>query len=161
MNLRNVVKMLAELAALKYFPAGNEAVLLALARLCGDMCENEAQVRWIVDQMTSGIYQEWPGPQELRAVLCNRWRPKDGINAYSTVYPDGLPLSKERRLEIAAAALKALPPGHNVSVDMRLEQTVNILVSTNKIARSMGPNHATPAEIAAAPQWLRKLEGYE
>ncbi len=112
MNLENVLRMVSELAMLKYFPANNEAVLLALVRLCGDMCHSEAEVRWLVDRMTSGIYSEWPGPAEMRACFCSRYPPKDGVNAYSSVYPDGLPPSKEARTMLAAAPQRALPAGH-------------------------------------------------
>jgi len=90
------MQMLAELAVLPFFPAGNESVLIALARLVGQMCRTEDEVRWLVDRMTSGIYSAWPGPQEMRACFCSKFRPKDGLNAYSTVYPDGIPLSEPR-----------------------------------------------------------------
>jgi hypothetical protein len=90
------MQMLAELAVLPFFPAGNESVLIALARLVGQMCRTEDEVRWLVDRMTSGIYSAWPGPQEMRACFCSKFRPRDGLNAYSTVYPDGIPLSEPR-----------------------------------------------------------------
>ena len=96
MNPKRVLEMLAELAMLRFFPAGNSAVLIGLARLVNQMCAEESQVRWLVDRMTSGIYAEWPGPQEMRACFCSRFKPKDGLNAYSTVYPDGIPLSEPR-----------------------------------------------------------------
>jgi len=96
MNPKRVLEMLAELAMLRFFPARNSAVLIGLARLVNQMCADESQVRWLVDRMTSGIYAEWPGPQEMRACFCSRFKPKDGLNAYSTVYPDGIPLRESR-----------------------------------------------------------------
>jgi hypothetical protein len=126
-----------------------------------EMCNNEQEVRWLIDRMTSGIYAEWPGPQEMRAVLCQRYKPRDGITAYSSVYPDGLPpLPDSAMLMIAMPDLKALPPGHTVSVDVKIESAVHIAARTNEVLRGMG-GPATPAEIAAAPHWLRKLEGLE
>jgi hypothetical protein len=161
MNPKNLLSMLSELAMLKYFPANNEAVLLGLCRLMVEMCNNEQEVRWLIDRMTSGIYAEWPGPQEMRAVLCQRYKPRDGITAYSSVYPDGLPpLPDSAMLMIAMPDLKALPPGHTVSVDVKIESAVHIAARTNEVLRGMG-GPATPAEIAAAPHWLRKLEGLE
>lgn len=94
MNPQVILEMLSELAMLRFFPSGNESVLLGLARLVNQMCRTEDEVRWLVDRMTSGIYAEWPGPQEMRACFCSRFPPKDRLNAYSTVYPDGIPLSR-------------------------------------------------------------------
>jgi hypothetical protein len=94
MNPKRILDMLSELAMLKYFPTNNDSVLIGLSRLVAQMCSDESQVRWLIDRMTSGLYAEWPGPQEMRACFCSRFKPKDGINAYSTVYLDGIPLSK-------------------------------------------------------------------
>ena len=160
MNLKRVLEALAGLAMLKFFPANNEAVLAALARLVVNMCETEQQVEWLVDRMTSGLYQEWPGPLEMRAVYCSRYKPKDGLNAHSQVYPDGIPASKEARTAIAAAEQKALPPGHTVSADDGCEAAVHILAKTNELLNPMG-GPARPEEIASAPFWLRRIEGYE
>ena len=160
MNPKRIVELLGRLALLKYFPAGNDAVMEALLILVGDMCRTEAEVEWLVKRMTSGIYAEWPGPQEMRACLCSRYRPKDGINAYSTVYPDGLPPSKESRLAIGSAPMKALPEGHTMSADAGAEAAVHVLAKTNGLTNPMG-GPATLEEIKSAPYWLRKLEGYE
>jgi len=145
---------------LKYFPAGNPAVLEGLLILVGDMCRSEAEVEWLVKRMTSGLYAEWPGPAEMRACFCSRFPPKDGINVYSSIYPDGLPPSKESRLAIECAPKKALPEGHMVSADAGAEAAVHVLAKANELMNPMG-GPATPEEIENAPFWLRKLEGYE
>jgi hypothetical protein len=160
-NLKRVLEALAGLAMLKFFPANNEAVLAALARLCVNMCRSEDEVEWLVDRMTSGLYQEWPGPLEMRAVYCSRYKPKDGLNAYSQVYPDGIPMSKEGKLkQLAGAELKALPPGHVASADESMEVALRIAARTNSLTCPLG-GPATAEEIAAAPRWLRRIEGYE
>ena len=160
MNPKRLLEMLGELAMLKYFPANNEAVLLGLARLCVDMCNSESEVRWLVDRMTSGLYAEWPGPQEMRAVLCSRYKPKDGVNAYSTVYLDGIPASRESRLAIAGPEMLALPPGHAARANSAIEGAIKSASIINRIKCDLGAP-ATPEEIAKAPRWLRQLEGYE
>ena len=95
------------------------------------MCASEEQVRWLIDRMTSGIYAEWPGVHEMRACFCCRYKPKDGINAYSTIYPDGLPIDPTAppRPEIAAPKLKALPPGHEATADPELEASIQRLAA--------------------------------
>jgi hypothetical protein len=163
MNPEKILLMLSELAVLKYFPAGNDAVLKALLRLVGAMCESESQVRWLVTRMTSGIYTEWPGPEEMRACFCCRYKHKDGINAYSSVYIDGNwppDASARPRPAIAGPETKALPPGHVASVDPEAERMVKALVDvqTKTKARDFSAP-VTEAERAAAPEWLRQLEG--
>ena len=160
MNPKRIVELLGRLALLRFFPTGNDAALEGLLVLVGDMCNSEAEVEWLVKRMTSGIYAEWPGPQEMRACYCDKFRPKDGINAYSQVYPDGLPPSKDSTRSIAGPDLKALPPGSIASADPVLEKTVHILAKTNEITNNLG-GPATEEEIRTAPRWLRQLEGYE
>lgn len=161
MNPKRVLDLLGRLAMLKYFPAKDENVLEGLLDLVSEMCRNESEVEWLIKRMTSGLYAEWPGPQEMRACFCSRFPPRDGINAYSTVYPDGLPPSKEAALkQISGPELKALPPGHAASADVGLEAAVMILSKTNGVVNALG-GPATPEEIANAPHWLRKCEGLE
>ena len=157
MNPKRIVELLGRLAMLKYFPAGNESVLEGLLILVGRMCQNEQQVEWLVNCMTSGIYAEWPGPQEMRACYCSRFKPADGINAYSQVYPDGLPPSRDAKL-LDGPKLQALPPGKTASADDGAEAAIHIASQIKKLTGMGGP--ATPEEIQSAPEWLRKLEGY-
>jgi hypothetical protein len=132
--------MLGELRALRFFP-NDELVMNAVVRLCGSMCASEEQVRWLVDRMTSGIYTEWPGIAEMRACFCCRYKPKDGVNAYSTVFPDGLPPDPTAppRPGIAAPDLKRLPPGHEVTADPELEASIQRLADKGR----MRPTHNT------------------
>jgi|SRR5271157_1397460 len=158
MNPKIVLDILNELRALPFFP-NDEYVMIAICRLAGAMCHNEKEVRWLVDRMTSGIYAEWPGIQEMRACFCSRFPPRDGINAYSSVYPDGIP--PENPKQLAGAELPALPEGHVASVDKSLDYAVQIATRCQEQKDALFNQPATAAEIAAAPLWLRRLEGFE
>jgi hypothetical protein len=151
MNPGNVLQIVSELRALRYFP-GDEFTLNAIVRLCGSMCATEEQVRWLVDRMTSGIYTEWPGIAEVRACFCCRYRPKDGISVCSTVFPEGLPPDPTAppRRKIAAPDFKRLPPGEPVTADPELEESI----------RQFAEKHKMPAhpEIDAFGRMLRDLE---
>ncbi len=89
MNLETINNEVAKFGTMKYFP-GDAAVRLALVEFMLDIAETEDQVRWLVKRVRT-LYAEWPGEHELRAAFCSRYRPKDGINACSSVYLDGLP----------------------------------------------------------------------
>lgn len=89
MNFERVAELAAELTMLRYFPP-DESARLAIVRMIGEMAENEDQVRWLV-RRTLDLWNEWPGPLELRAVFCSRFKPKDGKNAYSERFVNGIP----------------------------------------------------------------------
>ena len=79
-----IAGLCADLTMLKFFPSDDEA-RLGIVLMIGRMAEKEEQVRWLVQRVLA-LYNEWPGPGEVRAVYCSRFRPEDGITAYSTVY---------------------------------------------------------------------------
>jgi hypothetical protein len=145
MNPVKVLEMIGELRVLRYFP-NDESVMNAIVRLCGSMCASETQVRWLVDRLTSGIYTEWPGIAEVRGCFCSRYKPADGINVYSTVYPDGLPPDPAAppRPGITAPDPKALPPGHEVTADPELEASIEQLADKCR----MPPAHAAIKRFA-------------
>lgn len=133
MNFDTICEIVSELALLKFFPS-DPAARLAIARMLGEMAANEDQVRWLVRRMTSGLYNEWPGPRELRACFCSRFRPRDGISISSEVYLDGIP---SERPELPAPAMKALPAGHSVSASPSIEAAVHNLAETIDIAGAL------------------------
>jgi hypothetical protein len=89
MNFERVAELVAELTSLRYFPS-DESARLAIVRMIGEMAENEDQVEWLVRRVPD-LYNEWPGPLELRALFCSRLKPKDGKHAYSKIFPKGFP----------------------------------------------------------------------
>jgi hypothetical protein len=111
-----VAVLLANLKVLRFFP-DDPSVIWNLAAMVCQMATDEQQVEWLVNRMTSGLYNEWPGPAELRACFCSRFKPADGINAYSSVYLDGIPPSKpEPQKSLRSAPLPELPPGPDVEI---------------------------------------------
>lgn len=132
MNPETVLKMVAELAILKFFPTNNSDVLLALARLVSNMCHDESEVRWLIDQMTGGKYSEWPGPEAMRVEFCARFRPKDGFvrakhsGGVEGNYSFQLEPTQQWPPRIEAAPLLALPEG-TVSADPTLCAIVSVL----------------------------------
>jgi hypothetical protein len=158
MNPETILELVMELKALPFFPI-EPAAHNAIVRLVGSMCHNEREARFLIARMTSGIYEVWPGPKEMRACFCHDFKPKDGINAYSSIYPDGLPPSKPGLL-LESKPRAALPPGHGVTADKGLEAAVHVLAKTKELVNNLG-GPATDEEIANAPRWLRRIEGYE
>lgn len=94
--------------ALKFFPTAPEA-LIGIAEQVSDMCSDAEQVRWLVKRV-SALYREWPGAFEVRAVLCSKFKPADGVEAYSQEYPAGIPSEKPTQ-----AALEAPPRNRQIA----------------------------------------------
>lgn len=121
MDLDRILRAISGLKLMKFFPADEDAAI-ELAKGLAEMAENEEQIEWLIRRVRK-LYKEWPGEAELRAVFCSRFKPKDGINAYSAVYLDGVP--PERPLPPATPI--ALSPGHVATADKELDDKVKMV----------------------------------
>ena len=117
-NVKAASKIISELTLMRFFPSEDPA-RTALVRIICEMAESEDQIRWLVGRMIN-LYPEWPGPREMRACFCSKFKPKDGIEAHSQVHLDGIP--SEKRLE--APPRLALPPGCKVTADPKIDAVV-------------------------------------
>ncbi len=125
MNLEIVMGLIGRWGGtLKFFPSDAQARIGIAEQLAG-MCSTEDQLRWLV-RVVPTIYNEWPGVRELRGVFCMKFKPRDGIEAVSESYPDGL--SSEQlnpgQKQVAAAQRRALPPGEPVTADPEMQALV-------------------------------------
>ena len=82
MTAKKALQLVSSMSVLKFFPSepGARAMIAQmLIRICG----TEERAEWLVNRVLV-LYDEWPGPMELRAVLCSKFQPADGIEADST-----------------------------------------------------------------------------
>jgi hypothetical protein len=153
MDYERVLSLLADLAMLKYFPSGEDA-LIAVAKMIGRMATSEDQVKWLVGR-TLDLHNEWPGPLELRAIFCSRWRPADRKEAYSAIYIGGIPPEKPSIPALPSPALPALPPGHVASFDDEADEMIRQLSEACDMNRSTRPRlpfgKASPTEPPREP----------
>lgn len=168
-DTKRATERIAELSLMKYFPQ-DALARAALVRIICEMTENDAQIDWLVKRVLS-LYNEWPGPQVVRAVFCRRFKPADGIEAH-------VPLDESRRWEAIAepeAALRhalhvsgmllreapALPAGQAGADPSVMKEKMEILMEIQRVKEKSWDAPATAEEIATAPDWLKRLEGYE
>lgn len=80
-NTRDLEQAIEDLAMCEFFPRepGPQAGVM---RLLVEMVPSREALRWLVDTYTNRI-GKWHGPAELRAVLCTRYKPQDGIEGWS------------------------------------------------------------------------------
>jgi hypothetical protein len=86
---------------LKFFPSGAEAGA-AISELLLSLVDSDERLEWLRGAVLG--LNEWPGPGEIRGIYCTRFKPADGIEAYSA-------LSGFSPADCEAANIaKALPP---------------------------------------------------
>jgi hypothetical protein len=89
LNAEDVFVIVNKMGAMQFFP-GDEAARVGIAEELASMCHTIEEVEWVA-RRTRSLYPQWPGVHEIRAVYCQKHRPKDGIDAFSSIYPDGIP----------------------------------------------------------------------
>jgi len=125
-----------------------------------DFVSTDEQLAWLAERLVK-LYKKFPPPLEIRACFCGKFKPKDGINAFSETYPDGIPSEREdRNRAITGPELKALPSGHVASADPSLDAAIKLAAGVQEVKDLPLRGPATAAEIAAAPDWLRSWEDY-
>jgi hypothetical protein len=148
---------MSRLALLKFFPSEPEA-LAALAEIICKMTADERKAEWLIERALQ-VFDEWPGPKKLRALYCRRWKPADGVEAYTSDeererwqnLPEP-PTPWEKRIE----APKALQlEGPRVPLDFEFEAGFNKLYEKTQMP---GPRPLPAAERRRKAQFDRVLE---
>jgi hypothetical protein len=140
--IQKVAEIVGELTLLRFFPSDPIARTALVREIC-DMAASEDQVRWLITRMLK-LYQVWPGLGEVRATFCSKFKPRDGVERYSEVYPDGIPserligdrdtaqrqITGEGRLQIAGK-VERMPEAdieqlHNETIGALLESSAPI-----------------------------------
>jgi hypothetical protein len=111
-DIATVTHKLAALSLLRFFPQEPEARAAIVTIVCR-MVSTVDQIDWLIKSALA-VYDDWPGPRELRALFCSRWNPRDGVKAYSQIYPSdesggGFPSSI-----YPASRFPALPPPREI-----------------------------------------------
>lgn len=67
-----------DLSMMPYFPIEARASVMALL---ARMCPSKKALNWLVAECVNRVGR-WPGPAELRGLLCTRFDAADGIDGY-------------------------------------------------------------------------------
>lgn len=120
-----------KLALMAFFPSDMD-IRAALVEVFLDMVENDEQMEWLAKR-TLQLYGKWPGIGELRAVYCSKFKPKDGFEAYSIVYPEGIPSERPRPVMRDAAR------GEPVSADAEVDRMITQAAARKKLGKAVKP----------------------
>jgi hypothetical protein len=116
----------SKLALMAFFP-GDADVRAALVSVFMEMIDTEEQLDWLVNRALR-LYARWPGVAEMRALYCSRWKPKDGMETYSSIYPEGIP--SERK---AVRQERDAPRGQPVTADADLAREIQQAAERKKL----------------------------
>ena len=126
------------LSAIRFFPS-EAGARIAIASELQSMCNSDIQALWLARRMVR-LFSEWPGVPDLRAVFCSQHVPLDRYQPLTIcqAYPEGIP----SEIEEPKTQTLALPAGHTVSADARLDQSVRM------VARALDMNRALREDTA-------------
>jgi len=163
-----------QFSLMKFFPS-DPGAKAALSRLLQRMCRSFEEAQWLVDRALD-VYGDWPGTSELRALYCSRFKPMDGIEAYSALFPEGFLNGRPQQQQLSEAAPRyQIEAGEPVSVDQELalivvnlvqhNNTMNVIMSRpedtalrdgesdfNGLVRVMAEHRAAEAAIRRGPR---------
>lgn len=147
-NVQRAGQSLSRLAILKFFPADETARTELLSFVC-EMAHTNEQVEWLVTRARQ-LWNEWQGPRELRAIFCSKFRPADGIEAYSDLekFADGIPSEvAERNVHIAARPQLAIAGEESGSES--ISATIRDLAVAKDLNRAL--KRIAPPKVAEIP----------
>ncbi len=98
-------RTVSRIALMPFFPASDPSARAVLAEEIGSMCESDAHASWLAIRMGQVFKKQWPGVGEMRALYCKRFKPIDGYEVGSEVYPDGFP----SEADLGPLQIKGLP----------------------------------------------------
>ena len=75
---RDLDQALDDLAMLRYFPSDTRASVM---HLLAKICPHREALEWLVGELVNHV-GEWPGPAEVRGLLCTRYDAADGIDGW-------------------------------------------------------------------------------
>ena len=141
---KKATDIVGRLAVLPYFPAATEKdaraeIVLIACKMAGDI----DRLRWLVSRACE-VWDQWHGPRELRALLCSRFRPADGIEADTALkrfVDDGYPPVTEHGKGLIVGKQEVfMLPGEIATA----EQSAVALID-EAMARKAAINRAKPA----------------
>src|SRR5215831_9044489 len=125
-----------KLALMAFFP-GDPDTRSALIHVLMELADTEDQLDWLVTPALK-LYARWPGPGELRALYCSRFKPKDGAETYSEIYASGFPH------EAPAQVFVPPPRGAPVSKDAEMNTAVRHTAQVKSLPTGKGKGRALP-----------------
>lgn len=108
--LKNAIATcVARMSILRYFPS-DPIMRIELMEYIERMIWEPYQAEWLASMMVKH-FNEWPGPIALRAMVCQRWKPKDGGEVDMQGFGGSMESEIEYRAIMQSEEHKQITPG--------------------------------------------------
>ena len=141
---------MARLSVLKFFPADQTARAEIVLMAC-EMAQTNEQVAWLAKRCIQ-LWNEWEGPREMRAVFCSKFRPADGIEAYSQLprFNDGIPSEKAAEpLQLGGATVRQIAGPRETADDLTAAASIRPVIEA--MARAKDMQRTKPVRVPSIP----------
>jgi hypothetical protein len=141
---------MARLSVLKFFPSDQTARTEIMLMAC-EMAQTNEQIAWLSKRCIQ-LWNEWEGPREMRAVFSSRYRPADGIEAYSQLsrFNEGIPSEKASEpLQLSGATVRQIAGPLDTADD--LTAAVSIRPVIEAMARAKDMQRSRPVRVPSIP----------
>jgi len=146
----------AAMTILRFFPS--EPIARAMIMdLLSRMVSTKQQLEWLVRVMVDKV-GEWRGPAELRALLCTRFRPADGIEGPACTISGYTPADNEAAYITEAAERYLLPVAASRDEAFEQDQLDAIRELQERVDRQIA---TLPPRVqrrtSGTPEWLKHI----
>ena len=149
-DAQQATRDMARLSVLKFFPTDQTARAEIVLMAC-KMARNNADIAWLANRCLE-LWNEWEGPREMRAVFCSKFRPADGIEAYSQLprFNDGIPSEKAAEpLQLGGSTVRQIAGLRDTAED--LTAAVSIRPVIQALARAKDMQRTKPVRVPSIP----------
>jgi hypothetical protein len=151
-DTQQATRDLARLSVLKFFPADQTARTEIMLMAC-KMAQANADIAWLANRCLE-LWNEWEGPREMRAVFCSRFRPADGIEAYSQLprFSDGIPSEKAAEpCQLGGAAVRQIAGPRETAEELTAAVSIRPVIEAMARAKDMHRIGQRPARVPSIP----------
>ncbi len=145
MTREDIATAVNSLAALRYFPADGGA-RVTIMQLFERMVTDQRQLDWLTSTLIDRV-GKYQGTDQLRAVFCTRFKPKDGIEA--NLSPDCPLYRSAEECEQAEKLRGAVDPRHSIAAVQGL-QLAAPAISDEEAVANVERFDSTVRQLAAA-----------
>ena len=140
---------------------------IMLGKTLTEICHTDAQLEQLTRKLVASC-REWPGIYEVRACACSCFKPKDGLQVDSVIYPDGFPSFAEMGNPDLAAIPAAkrrldLPPSQQIEAQKQITapytEDPELEALVKKCAKPLPPRGPRTAEEIQAELYRRRPAG--
>jgi hypothetical protein len=149
-DTQQATRDMARLSVLKFFPSDQTARAEIVLMAC-KMANTNADIVWLVNRCLE-LWNEWEGPREMRAVFCSKFRPADGVEAYSQLprFNDGIPSEKSAEpLQLGGATVRQIAGPRDTAEDLTAAVSIRPVIAALAAAKAM--ERTKPVRLPSIP----------